>query len=268
MNLNTYLNRIGYAGVVRADAPTLKAVHRAHVQTIPYENLDVQFGTPVTRSAADAYDKIVKRRRGGWCYEMNGLLGWALEEIGFKVDRLAGAVGRDERGDASVGNHLVLIVQLDELWLADAGFGDGLIEAIPLKSGAFHNGPYQCRIDDIGGGWLRYHSDPRTGGPTFDFNRAVSDDRLLEDLCRYLQTGEDSPFVLNAVVQRWMPDHHASIRGRVFTRLGAGEKMTETIETAEQYVGVLKSAFNLDLPDAASLWPKISARHDEIFASA
>ncbi len=268
MQLGAYLNRIGYAGPVRADAQTLKAVHRAHVQAIPYENLDVQFGTPVTRSPEAAFDKIVTRGRGGWCYEMNGLLSWALEEIGFKVERLAGGVARDERGDGAVGNHLVLIVQLDEPWLADAGFGDGLIDAIPLKSGPFMNGPYHCRIDDIGGGWLRYHSDPRTGGPTFDFNRAVTDPALLENLCCYLQTGEDSPFVLNAVVQRWLPGRHISIRGRVITRLGEGDKETETLDTAEDYVRVLKSDFNLDLPQAAALWPKICARHDAIFSAA
>lgn len=266
MNLDAYLARIGFAGQVRADAATLKAVHRAHVETVPYENLDVQFGTPVTRNPQAAFDKIVTRRRGGWCYEMNGLLGWALGEIGFKVERLAGAVGRDERGDGAVGNHLVLIVQLDEPWLADAGFGDGLIEAMPLTTGAFRNGPYHCRIEPVGDGWLRYHSDPRTGGPTFDFNRDVTDESLLENLCRYLQTSEDSPFVQNAVVQRWTPDRHISIRGRVITRLGAGEKVTETVESADRYVSILRNEFKLDLPDAAVLWPKICARHDEIFA--
>lgn len=266
MKLQNYFERIGYDGPTRADAATLKAVHRAHVQNIPYENLDVQFGTPVTRSAADAFDKIVTRRRGGWCYEMNGLLGWALEQIGFKVERLAGGVGRDERGDVMVGNHLVLLVQLEELWLADAGFGDGLIEAIPLRTGAFQNGPYQCRIDDIGGGWMRYFSDPRTGGPTFDFNRAVTDEALLESRCRFLQTNVESPFVLNAVVQRWLPDRHISIRGRVLTEFGAGEKSTATIATAEDYVSLLNSRFNLDCPRAAALWPRICARHEEVFA--
>ena len=266
MNLDAYLRRIGLAGAVRADAATLKAVHRAHVQSIPYENPDVQFGTPVTRSAAAAFDKLVTRKRGGWCYEMNGLLGWALEEIGFKVERLAGGVRRDEIGDVMVGNHLVLLVQLEELWLVDAGFGDGLIEAIPLRTGAFQNGPYQCRIEEIGGGWMRYFSDPRTGGPTFDFNRDVTDEALLENNCRFLQTSEESPFVLNAVVQRWLPDRHISIRGRVLSELGAGDKSTTTIATADDYVCLLKSRFNLDFPQAAALWPQICARHEDVFA--
>ncbi len=267
MNIAQYLQRIGYCGPVRADAQTLKAIHRAHVQAIPYENLDVQFETPVTRGAGAAFDKIVTRRRGGWCYEMNGLLSWALEDIGFKVERLAGAVDRENRGDSAVGNHLVLIVDLDGPWLADAGFGDGLIEAIPLKAGEFKNGPFQCRIEDIGGGWLRYHNDPLGGGPAFDFNRNVTDEALLENLCRFLQTSDQSPFVQNAVIQRWSPEEHISMRGRVFTRIGFGGKSVETIDTAQDYVRVLRERFNLDHPDAAGLWPKICARHDEVFGA-
>ncbi|WP_428409386.1 arylamine N-acetyltransferase family protein [Hyphococcus sp.] len=267
MNLSAYFDRIGYDGPVRPDASVLKAVHRAHVEAIPYENLDVQFGAPVTRAPAAAFDKIVTRRRGGWCYEMNGLLGWALEEIGFKVERLAGAVARNERGDGSIGNHLVLIVDLDEPWLADAGFGDGLIEAIPLRMGAFQNGPFHCRLEDIGGGWVRYHNDPRGGGPAFDFNRSVTDENLLEKLCGFLQTSEDSPFVQNAVTQRWLPDRHICLRGRVFTALSNDNKIVDVLTDAEHYLSALRERFGLDLPPAAGLWPKICARHEEVFAA-
>src|SRR5690349_13822179 len=99
MQLSAYLDRIGYGGPVRADLATLKALHRAHLLTIPYENLDVQLGRRVTTDPADAYDKIVRRGRGGWCYEMNGLFAWALGEIGFSVIRMAGAANRELLGD-------------------------------------------------------------------------------------------------------------------------------------------------------------------------
>jgi len=68
VELAAYLERIGYAGPARPDLATLRAVHRAHLQAIPYENLDVQLGRPVSIDPAAAYDKIVRRRRGGWCY--------------------------------------------------------------------------------------------------------------------------------------------------------------------------------------------------------
>ena len=94
MDLQLYLDRIGFAGASRPDLATLRAIHRGHSLSISYENLDVQLGRPLTTSPAEAFEKIVRRGRGGWCYEMNGLLAAVLEEIGFKVTRLAGGVGR------------------------------------------------------------------------------------------------------------------------------------------------------------------------------
>lgn len=267
MELQAYLDRIGYAGPVQPDLETLRAIHRAHVESIPYENLDVQFGVKVSRAVPAIFDKIVGRRRGGWCYEMNGLLSWALEEIGFRVTRLAGGVGREVRGDAAVGNHLVLLVDLGEIWLADAGFGNGLIEAIPLREGRFRVGPLNCSLSRIDGGWYRYFDDAITGGPSFDFHEDVSDEALLEARCRFLQSEPSSKFVLNAVVQRWRRDEHYSLRGRTLTRINSGGRGTTTVESADAYVATLRDTFNLDLPEAAQLWPKICARHETLFAS-
>ncbi len=268
MNLADYLRRIGYSGNPRPDLATLRGIHRAHVEAIPYEDLDVQFGVAVTRLGPAIYDKIVRRRRGGWCYEMNGLLSWALEAIGFKVKRLAGAVMRESLGDQVIGNHLVMLVDLGETWFADAGFGDGLIEPIPLREGPFSIGPLSCRIEEIGGGWLRYHNDPKGSAPSFDFHPEIGDERLLERQCRFLQSDAGSPFVQNAVVQRWRDEVHYSLRGRMLQTLSADGKATQRIESADDYVLTLKETFALDLPEAASLWPKICARHEALFGKA
>lgn len=268
MQLSHYLDRIGYREPARPDLATLKGVHKAHAESIPYENLDVQLGRPVTRSAADAFDKIVTRRRGGWCYEMNGLLGWALEEIGFKVTRLAGAVMREASGDEAIGNHLVLLVDLDGPWIADAGFGDGLIEPIPLAEGPFKVGPLACRLTAIEGGWTRYINDEKGGAPSFDFHPGVSDETLLEARCSFLQTDPASPFVQNAVVQRWRGGAHYSLRGKVLKVIPHSGEETRLIETAEDYVETLKTVFDLDLPEAAKLWPAISERHEALFSAA
>jgi N-hydroxyarylamine O-acetyltransferase len=264
--LQAYLDRIGFKGSARPDLATLRAVHRSHVEAIPYENLDVQLRRAVTRSPADAFEKIVTRRRGGWCYEMNGLLGWALEEIGFKVTRLAGAVTRDVNGDGVIGNHLVLIVDLGDLWIADAGFGDGLIEPTPLREGAFRVGPLDCSLERVEGGWWRYNNDPSGGAPTFDFHLDVSDEALLEARCRFLQTDPASPFVMNAVVQCWRNNEHHSMRGRVLQTVDGIGKRQRMVDSAEEYVAMLRERFALDLPEAASLWPAILARHHAVMA--
>src|SRR4051812_21810770 len=121
MNLEAYFDRIGYAGPRGADLATLTALHRAHLAAVPYENIDVQLGRPVVVDPAAAYARIVgKGRRGGWCYEMNGLFGWALDQLGFNVTRMAGGVVRELIGQNAVGNHLVLRVDFPEgPWIAD-----------------------------------------------------------------------------------------------------------------------------------------------------
>lgn len=267
-DLDLYLARIGFEGRPSPDLATLRRLHRAHVEAIPYETLDVQFGTPVSRDAAAAFDKIVRRRRGGWCYEMNGLLGAALDAIGFRTRRLAGAVERAKSGDAVIGNHLVLLVDLDEAFLADAGFGNGLIEPVPARAGAFAAGPFKGSIIALGGGWMRASFDDGEAAASYDFNPAIDGEALLEDRCRFLQTNEASPFVLNAVVQRWRADAHYAMRGRVLTHIGRSGRDRTLIASAEDYVETLRRVFALDLPAAASLWPKISARHDALFAAA
>lgn len=263
MILGNYLARIGCKGAARPDLATLARVHRGHVESIPYENLDVQFGRPVNRDAAAIYDKIVERKRGGWCYEMNGLLAWALEEIGFRVTRLAGAVLREKAGDVVIGNHLVLLVDIGEMMVCDAGFGDGLIEPVPLKEGSFAVGPLSCSIERVENGWLRYRNDPRGGAPSFDFHPQIGDERALERQCRWLQGDPASPFVQNAIVQRWRNDEHYSLRGRVLSIISGRGKETRLISDAAEYVATLK-ILGLDLPEAAALWPRICARHDVV----
>ena len=94
MKLDDYLARIEYRGPVAPDLACLTAIHRQHLLTIPYLDLDVQLGRLVYLDPERFFEKIVAGRRGGWCYEMNGLLCWALREIGFEVTRMVGGVGR------------------------------------------------------------------------------------------------------------------------------------------------------------------------------
>lgn len=85
MEIGAYLERIGYTGECTITLQTLTAIHEAHLRAIPYENLDIHLGRTLSLDIEAIYDKIVTRRRGGWCYEMNGLLSWALRELGFAV---------------------------------------------------------------------------------------------------------------------------------------------------------------------------------------
>ncbi len=143
--LDRYCARIGYAGPRDATLTTLRALHRAHLLAIPYENLDIHLGLPLTLDREAMFTKLVDERRGGWCYEMNGVFGRVLETLGFSVRYLSGAVGRAERGWRAQGNHLVLLVTLDRPWIADVGFGDGFLTPLPLEVGHFRQDFLQYR---------------------------------------------------------------------------------------------------------------------------
>ncbi|MBU1375178.1 MAG: arylamine N-acetyltransferase [Alphaproteobacteria bacterium] len=267
MDIQAYFDRIGFNGVARPDLATLTALHRAHALSISYENMDVQLGRPLTTDPAAAFDKIVRRRRGGWCYEMNGLFGAVLDEIGFKVTRLAGGVMRAVRGDEAIGNHLVLLVDLDgEPWIADVGFGDGPREPYPLRPGPFTCDGYDFSLERLDADGWRLHNQPSGGAPNFDFTTTPADPVLLAAKCQELQTSPESIFVLTAIAQRHMPDEIRMLRGRAFRRITLTSGADSLIDTADDFVTLLKREFELDLPDAAEIWPRIVARHDELFA--
>lgn len=269
MDVQAYLDRVGFTGTARPDLATLRALHRAHAFAISYENLDVQLGRPVTTDPAAAFEKIVRRGRGGWCYEMNGVLGAILDDIGFKVTRLAGGVMRSVRGDEAVGNHLVLLVDLPEgPWIADVGFGDGSRDPFPLQAGPIVSDGYGYALERIDADWWRLNNHPAGAAPNFDFTLAAADPALLAAKCHELQTSPASVFVMTAIAQRHMGDQIRLLRGRAFRRLTPDGRSDSLIDTADEFVAVLSQEFELDLPEAAEIWPGIVARHDELFAPA
>jgi N-hydroxyarylamine O-acetyltransferase len=269
MDLKAYFDRIGFRSEARPDVATLTALHRAHLQAIPYENLDVQLGRVVTTDPKAAFDKIVIRRRGGWCYEMNGLFGAALVEIGFKVMRMAGAATREVTGDSTIGNHLVLLVELDgEPWIADVGFGDGSLEPFPLKPATMTIGGYALRLEALDERWWRFHNHEFGGAKSFDFVVAPADPALLAEKCQWLQSAPESGFVQNAVAQRFRDGEILALRGRVLRRVCPGGKQERILASADELVGVLAGDFGLDLPEAAGLWPRIVTRHEQVMAAA
>jgi N-hydroxyarylamine O-acetyltransferase len=266
LELSAYLNRIGFDGDRRADLATLECLQRLHLLAIPYENLDVQLGRTVTTDPAAAFDKLVRRRRGGWCYEMNGLFGWALAEHGFPVTRLASGVMRSAFGDASVGNHLVLRVDLEDgPILADVGLGDGPLAPFAIRQGAFRVGGSDFRVEAIDDGWWRLHNRAGARPPDFDFHTGKVDEVLLAQTCHRLQTDPESMFVQNLICQRSAPDGFVQLIGRQLQRTNRGETSQRVLSSAGELTDVLATGFGIDEPAAAGLWPQICARHAEVF---
>ena len=265
LDLSAYLHRIRFSGSVRPDLATLKAIHRAHQYAIPFENLDVQLRRPIVMDLEASYDKIVGRRRGGWCYEMNGVMGWALTEIGFDVMRLGAGVMRERAGDAQLGNHLCLLDGLEQPYLGDVGFGGSLAEPLPLRASERADRPYRLGLSELGQGYWRFAEVAHGDAFSFDFRVAAADEALLARKCQWLQTDAASPFIQNLVVQRRTADTHLSLRGRVLATIHATHVDKRFLKSEDELVATLRDSFGLDAPEAAALWPSICARHEALF---
>jgi N-hydroxyarylamine O-acetyltransferase len=262
--LARYLERIGHGWNVRPNLETLRSLHRAHVTAIPFEGLDAQLGLVPSLDPEAIFEKLVERRRGGWCYEMNGLFGAALQKIGFDVTRVSCGVMRQDGGDERMGTHLALLVECDGPWLCDVGFGGALLEPLPLAAGERKESPYAVSLARTDDGYWRFTE--RFDTPfSYDFRAERADEAVLAAKRDWQATHPASNFTLNFVAQRRHPDRHLVLRGRVLTERGPEGATTHTVADADELASLLSERFDIDEPRAREIWPRIVARHRELF---
>lgn len=263
LSLDAYLQRIGYNGTPALDRDTLFGIHRAHLTAISYENLDIHLGRTLSLDLAEIFDKIVLRGRGGWCYEMNTLLAWALREIGFDVNVLGAAVGVETPEDRQNMDHMALQVLLDgEPWLLDTGFGNAFLDPLPLREGIYKQAYHTYGLERDGDYWR--FKNLGLEGPGFDF---LPQARTIEEFasrCDWSQTSPESGFVMKTVCHRLHMDYSIlSLRGAVLTTVNANGKSHRIIDNLEAYKHALIVLFSLNLSDAeiTTLWEKVWPAH-------
>ncbi|MEW9550886.1 arylamine N-acetyltransferase [Nonomuraea sp. NPDC050783] len=244
LDLDAYLARIGYDGPRVPTAATLRAVHRAHVQAIPFENLDVLLGRDIALDLGSLQDKLVTGGRGGYCHEHNLLFAAALERLGFPVTRHLARIRFGRRHLPRT--HATLTVAADgRTWLADVGFGgDGLVEPMPLEDGAtLEAGPWKWRLGRDDDHWVLHTPDAelyafRPGEPHLPSDFEVAN--------FYVSRFPHSPFRHHLLVQRTTP--HARLRIEDHLPLTGAEELRAT----------LRDTFGIEFgpDDAAALLPR------------
>jgi N-hydroxyarylamine O-acetyltransferase len=266
LDLKAYLERIEYQGVIEPTLEVLIAIHRQHLFTIPYENVDVQLQRTLDLDRERIFTKLVEEKRGGWCYEMNGLLYWVLQEIGFEVTRVSGGVTRSLRGDDALGNHLVLLVDVnEEAWIADTGFGDGVIDPIPLKEGAFRQRGFDFKMERLDDGYWRFHNHQHGAAPSFDFMPQPANEILLEEKCEYLQTSDESPFVMAFVAQRLVEAGYEIQLGKIAKFVTPTGVEVRELASEDEFVERMGRVFGIYDSELHTLWPKICYQHETYF---
>lgn len=260
MKVDTYLTRIQYSGSREPTAETLIQLHRAHMLSVPFENLDIPLGTPITLSLPSLYDKIVRRRRGGFCYELNGLFGWLLEQLGFQVTMLSARVYQGTEPGLEF-DHLVLLVEAGDRLLADVGFGDSFLEPLPLEvdeETVQLGTAYRLRgLDSERELQRRRQSDWE---PQYAFS--LTPRRLSEfhPMCRFQQTSPESVFTQKTVCSLATPNGRVTLSNGRLIVTRAGQREERDVADEEEYRAVLHEHFSITLAEGARVGHLLAPR--------
>jgi N-hydroxyarylamine O-acetyltransferase len=246
LDLDAYLKRIAYAGALTPDADTLHGLHRAHAATIPFENLDIVLGRGIEIDLASVLGKLVRRQRGGYCFEHNLLFAAVLERLGYDVTRLAARVQPARPGPRT---HMALRVMAGgRPWLADVGFGASLLEPLPLESVTARQGGWTYRLESVDPDvWQLWADRPDGWSDLYAFTLEPQRPIDYAVYNHYTATHPRSPFVRQVVVLRTEPDVQHALRGRQLTTTRP-DGATETRPlTADELPAVLAGTFGIRL---------------------
>ncbi len=250
MDTKAYLERIGYRGPTRPTANVLRRLHRRHLLSIPFENLDIHLHRPIFLNTTAFYNKIIKHHRGGFCYELNGSFAVLLKKFGFKVSMLSARVARKGRGFSPDFDHMTLLVQLKESWLADVGFGDSFAEPKRLDTSplqADHGKDYRFTRRD---GWIllsRRTTGNRLWEPQYKFSLKS---RRLEDFiprCRWQQTSPRSHFRKGRLCTRLTPNGRLTLTNTKFIVTRGNKKIERPLKNSEEFSALLRRRFGIEL---------------------
>ena len=249
MSLDTtaYLNRIKHSGSITPSRETLRALQLAHLLSVPFENLSIHSGQPIILNDAALFDKIVVRRRGGFCYELNGLFAALLRQLGFEVQMLSACVANSEGVWGPEFDHMTLMVTLEDRWLVDVGFGDSFIEPLLLDQRDDQiQGSRSYRIEDKHDGLML--SQKEAGGvwkPQYRFTLTPHVYAEYADMCRFHQTSPDSHFTRGYICSKLTSDGRTTIsRDRLIVTKGDSKeerelKSEEVDEALRTYFGIV-----------------------------
>lgn len=248
MDTQSYLDRIGYRGPLAPTAETLRALQVAHLQTVPFENLSIHAHQPILLDDESLFGKVVARRRGGFCYELNGLFAALLRALGFQVTMLSAAVAR---GDGTFGpdfDHMALRVDLEKPWLADVGFGDSFRDPLRLaERGEQLEGVRAFRIDEDGDHLLILRRDgpAEPWQPQYRFTLQSYGYPDYADMCRFHQTSPESHFTRQTVCSLATPDGRVTLSGMRLITTRGGERQERMLGGEEERLTVLRELFGV-----------------------
>jgi N-hydroxyarylamine O-acetyltransferase len=253
VDVPSYLARIGYSGSTVATIDTLRAIHHAHLMTVPFENLDIALGRKIVVDEDAFVRKVVEQRRGGFCYELNGAFAALLRALRFRVTLLSARVGRPAGEESREFDHLALRVDLgddqEEPWLADVGFGESFLDPLRMEVEREQADPAgRFRLVHVGERWQLEKVEP-AGHWKKQYSFALTPRRLEEfaSMCHYHQTSPESHFTQNRICTRATPDGRITLSGMKLIVTRGGRREERMLASEGEWIALLREQFGITL---------------------
>jgi len=250
LNIRAYLERINYQGSFAPTAETLRELQVAHLFAVPFENLSIHAKEPIVLEDEALFTKIVERRRGGFCYEANGLFAALLRELGFDVVMLSAGVANAEGDFGPDFDHMALMVLLDQRWLVDVGFGDSFLKPLLLdERGEQVEGERAFRILPDGAHLILARRDNGEDWKAqYRFTLQPHAYAEYEEMCRYHQTSPQSHFTRGRLCSRATREGRITLSEmRFITTSKNGGREERILESQEEYVDILREHFGIEM---------------------
>lgn len=250
MNIKAYLERINYLGSLAPTAETLRKLQVAHLLAVPFENLSIHAKEPIMLEDEALFTKIVERRRGGFCYEANGLFAALLRELGFDVTMLSAGVANAEGGFGPAFDHMALMVTLDERWLVDVGFGDSFLEPLLLdeRGEQVEGERAYCILDDGAHLVLARRDQGEKWVAQYRFTLRPHEYADYGEMCAYHQTSPQSHFTRARVCSRATHEGRITLSEmRFITTSKKGERQEQILTSQEEYAKILREHFGIEM---------------------
>lgn len=255
MNTAAYLERIHHTRHVEPDVNTLRELQLAHLQSVPFENLDIGLKRVIQINEPDIWNKLIVNKRGGFCYELNGLFAWLLKQIGFEVTYLNARVF-NSKGDLGIDfDHLALLVGIPHQsmrWLVDVGFGDSFNEPLSFEErGEQVQGLRAYRLEQNSAGyvvWQRNFDGTWERQYFFDLQPHKFPEEY-EAACHYHQTSPASSFTRGSIISKATPDGRVSLEaGRLIVTTN-GQRIERLLQDEDEFHQQLKVHFDITLSE-------------------
>lgn len=249
MDKEKYLRRIQQSSISAPHLNNLKELQKNHLLNIPFENLDIHYQIPIELNIARIFNKVVENKRGGFCYELNGLFYQLLRSLGFKAKMVSARVFDKDKGYGEEFDHMAIIVSIDNReYLCDVGFGEFTFEPLELVTDEIQDDDRgNFLIDKLDEHYYRVNKiENGRSTPEYIFQTHERELKDFQKMCTYHQTSPKSHFTQKRLISLPVPDGRITITGNKLKITEQGSEHEVELKNEDEFLKNLKKWFNIE----------------------